>query len=126
MNNNAKIQALADFAVRRGDYRYGSKNYEAYVASLLALSPDEIDVKYTSEAEQDAEREKSKKAALNREYQSQTDWRKNNCKQVTIKFMFKGDADILAALEGKQTNQEIRRLLRLGIAADQASKEDTQ
>ena len=126
MNNNAKIQALADFAVRRGDYRYGSKNYEAYVSSLMALSPDEIDVKYTSEAEQDAEREKAKKAALNREPKSQTNWTKNNCKQVTIKFMFKGDADILAALEGKQTNQEIRRLLRLGIAADQEGKEDTQ
>lgn len=126
MNNNSKIQALADFAVRRGDYRYGSKNYEAYVASLLALSPDEIDMKYAAEAEQDLEREKKKSEALNRDPETQTKWAKENSKLIAVRMMTKGDADILAALEGKQISQEVRRLLRLGIAADQASKEDTQ
>lgn len=128
MNHNTKIQALADLAVKRGDYRAGSKNYEAYIKSLLELSVDEIDRRYEEETRQAAAVEKTaakvKKSDVFHEYDSQAKWRNNNSRQINIRFMTKGDADILAALEGKQASQEIRRLIRLGIEADRKQKEE--
>lgn len=125
MNRNTKILALADFAVARGDYRRGSKNYENYVASLMELSTDEIDRRYAQEYASEIEREKTKNSKPI-ETEKMAEWRRNNSKVVTLRLMHKGDADIIAALEGKQATQEIRRLLRLGIAADQAKEDGTQ
>lgn len=127
MNHTTKIQALADMAVKRGDYRAGSRNYEAYVKSLLELSVEEIDRRYTEEVEQAAAVEKTaakvKKSDVFHEYDSQAQWRSENSKVYHIRLMTKGDADILAALDGKQAAQEIRRLIRLGIDADRKQKE---
>ena len=122
MDKDTKIQALADFAVKRGDYRRGSKNYEEYVATLLEMPQEEIDARYDAESAQEAEREKTKSGALNREPKSQSRWSQENSKLIAVRMMTKGDADILDALEGKNVPQEIRRLLRLGIAADQAKE----
>lgn len=124
MNHKTKIQALADLAVKRGDYRAGSRNYEAYIKSLLELSVEEIDRRYDKEVKQEEERKKTKSSALSREPKSQTEWLKKNSKLIAVRMMEKGDADILAALEGKPTAQEIRRLLRLGIEADRKQKEE--
>ena len=125
MNRHTKIQALADFAVARGDYRRGSKNYEAYVESLLNMSNEEIDNRYSKETAHDSERLQKKKEAKARETTRHKEWRQENSKLIAVRMMTNGDADILEALEGKNIPQEVRRLLRLGIAADQSSKEDT-
>lgn len=124
MNHNTRIQALADLAVKRGDYRAGSRNYEAYIKSLLELSVEEIERRYDAEVKQEEVRKKTKSSALSREPKSQTEWLKKNSKLIAVRMMEKGDADILAALEGKPTAQEIRRLLRLGIEADRKQKEE--
>lgn len=124
MNHKTKIQALADLAVKRGDYRAGSRNYEAYIKSLLELSVEEIERRYDAEVKQEEVRKKTKSSALSREPKSQTEWLKKNSKLIAVRMMEKGDADILAALEGKPTAQEIRRLLRLGIEADRKQKEE--
>lgn len=126
MNRNAKILALADFAVARGDYRRGSKNYENYVASLMEVSNEELDARYMIESMHDAERKRTKDAALERERDRHKEWMRENSKVIAVRFMTNGDADILSALAEKNVPQEIRRLIRLGIAADQANKEDTQ
>lgn len=123
MNHNTRIQALADLAVKRGDYRAGSRNYEAYIKSLMELSVEEIERRYDEEVEQEEVRKKTKSSALSREPKSQTEWLKKNSKLIAVRMMEKGDADILAALEGKPTAQEIRRLLRLGIEADRKQNE---
>lgn len=127
MNHKTKIQALADLAVKRGDYRAGSRNYEAYIKSLLELSVEEIDRRYEEETRQAAAVEKTaakvKKSDVFHEYDSQAKWRSENSKVYHIRLMAKGDADILAALDGKQSAQEIRRLLRLGIEADRKQNE---
>lgn len=123
MNHKTKIQALADLAVKRGDYRAGSRNYEAYIKSLLELSVEEIERRYDAEVKQEEVRKKTKSCALSREPKSQTEWLKKNSKLIAVRMMEKGDADILAALEGKPTAQEIRRLLRLGIEADRKQNE---
>lgn len=126
MNRNTKILAVADFAVARGDYRRGSKNYEAYISSLMELPQEEIDRRYKTEVAREKERKQARQALLHRQPDSQTEWNKHNSWTVSVKLMSKGDADIIAALEGKQVSQEIRRLLRLGIAADQAKEDGTQ
>lgn len=123
MNHNTRIQALADLAVKRGDYRAGSRNYEAYIKSLLEMPPEEIERRYNQEVEQEAAREKTKSSALSREPKSQTEWSKKNSKLIAVRMMEKGDADILAALDGKKISQEVRRLIRLGIEADRQQKE---
>lgn len=127
MNHNTRIQALADLAVKRGDYRVGSRNYEAYIKSLLELSPEEIESRYDEEFKQAEEAEKTtqkaKKSDVFKIYDSQEQWRIENSKVYHIRLMTKGDADILSALEGKQAAQEIRRLIRLGIEADRQKKE---
>ena len=123
MNHNTRIQALADLAVKRGDYRAGSRNYEAYIKSLMELPVEEIERRYDAEIKQEEVRKKTKSSALSREPKSQTEWSKKNSKLIAVRMMEKGDADILAALEGKPTAQEIRRLLRLGIEADRKQNE---
>lgn len=127
MNHNTRIQALADLAVKRGDYRVGSRNYEAYIKTLLELSPEEIESRYDEEFKQAEEAEKTtqkaKKSDVFHEYDSQAKWRSENSRQVNIRLMAKGDADILAAIDGKQAQQELRRLIRLGIEADRKQNE---
>lgn len=127
MNHNTRIQALADLAVKRGDFRSGSKNYEAYIKSLLELPVEEIERRYDAEVKQAEEAEKTtqkaKKSDVFKIYDSQEQWRSVNSKVYHIRLMSKGDADILAALEGKPTAQEIRRLIRLGIEADRKQNE---
>ena len=123
MNHNTRIQALADLAVKRGDYRAGSRNYEAYIKSLMELPVEEIERRYDAEVKQEEVRKKTKSSALSREPKSQTEWSKKNSKLIAVRMMEKGDADILAALEGKPTAQEIRRLIRLGIEADRKQNE---
>ena len=127
MNHNTRIQALADLAVKRGDFRAGSRNYEAYIKSLMELSVEEIERRYDAEVKQAEEAEKTtqkaKKSDVFKIYDSQEQWRSVNSKVYHIRLMSKGDADILAALEGKPTAQEIRRLIRLGIEADRKQNE---
>lgn len=127
MNHNTRIQALADLAVKRGDFRSGSRNYEAYIKSLMELSVEEIERRYDAEVKQAEEAEKTtqkaKKSDVFKIYDSQEQWRSVNSKVYHIRLMSKGDADILAALEGKPTAQEIRRLIRLGIEADRKQNE---
>jgi len=127
MNTNTRIQALADLAVKRGDFRSGSRNYEAYIKSLMKLSVEEIERRYDTEVKQAEEAEKTtqkaKKSDVFKIYDSQEQWRSVNSKVYHIRLMSKGDADILAALEGKPTAQEIRRLIRLGIEADRKQNE---
>ena len=53
-----------------------------------------------------------------KESPKKTEWDKNNSEKITIRFMHKGDADILFALEGKQKATEVKRLIRLGIEAE--------
>ena len=84
---------------------------------------DEIERRYDAEVKQEEARKKTKSSALSREPKSQTEWSKKNSKLIAVRMMEKGDADILAALEGKPTAQEIRRLLRLGIEADRKQNE---
>lgn len=42
-------------------------------------------------------------------------WVEENTTRVTVKFNNRTDADILKALEGKQKQTEIKRLVRLGL-----------
>lgn len=127
MNHNTRIQALADLAVKRGDYRAGSRNYEAYIKSLMELPVEEIERRYDAEIKQAEEAEKTaqkaKKSDVFHEYDSQAKWRSENSRQVNIRLMAKGDADILAAIDGKQAQQELRRLIRLGIEEDRKQNE---
>lgn len=41
----------------------------------------------------------------------------------SIRLQLRTDADILQALEGKQRQTEIKRLVRLGLAAEKQAKE---
>lgn len=127
MNHNTRIQALADLAVKRGDYRAGSRNYEAYIKSLMELPVEEIERRYDAEIKQAEEAEKTaqkaKKSDVFHEYDSQAKWRSENSRQVNIRLMANGDADILAAIDGKQAQQELRRLIRLGIEEDRKQNE---
>ena len=103
MNHTTKIQALADMAVKRGDFRAGSRNYESYIKSLIELSIEEIERRYNAEVKQAEEAEtttkNAKKSDVFHEYDSQAKWRSENSRQVNIRLMAKGDADILAAID---------------------------
>lgn len=46
------------------------------------------------------------------------EWCKNHTTMVTIKLNNNTDADILAALEGKAKQTEIKRLIRLALEAE--------
>lgn len=42
-------------------------------------------------------------------------WMAGNTTQISLKFNNRTDADILAALDGRQKQTEIKRLIRLGL-----------
>lgn len=50
--------------------------------------------------------------------QAKRDWMKANTTVISLKLNNKTDADILAALEDKQKQTEIKRLLRIALAID--------
>jgi hypothetical protein len=50
--------------------------------------------------------------------QAKRDWMKANTTVITLKLNNKTDADILAALEDKQKQTEIKRLLRIALAIE--------
>lgn len=53
------------------------------------------------------------------ETQARKDWTKENTTFVGLKLNNRTDKDILEALEGKQKQTEIKRLIRQGIKHDQ-------
>jgi hypothetical protein len=50
--------------------------------------------------------------------QAKRDWMKANTTVISLKLNNKTDADILAALEDKQKQTEIKRLLRIALAIE--------
>lgn len=50
-------------------------------------------------------------------------WISENTTMVTLKLNHRTDADILAALEGKARQTEIKRLLRAALAAESAEND---
>lgn len=50
--------------------------------------------------------------------QAKRDWMKANTTVITLKLNNKTDADILAALEDRQKQTEIKRLLRVALAIE--------
>jgi hypothetical protein len=50
--------------------------------------------------------------------QAKRDWMKANTTVITLKLNNKTDADILSALENKQKQTEIKRLLRAALAIE--------
>ena len=46
-------------------------------------------------------------------------WERENTERINMKLNRRTDADILQALEGKQKQTEIKRLLRIAIHADE-------
>lgn len=50
-------------------------------------------------------------------------WISENTTMVTLKLNHRTDADILAALEGKARQTEIKRLLRVALAAESAEND---
>jgi hypothetical protein len=50
--------------------------------------------------------------------QAKRDWMKANTTVISLKLNKKTDADILAALEDKQKQTEIKRLLRIALAIE--------
>lgn len=57
--------------------------------------------------------------------QAKREWEKANTTFIGLKLNHNTDADILQALEGKRRQTEIKRLLRVALAAKK-NKEDTQ
>ena len=49
------------------------------------------------------------------ESKAHRDWTKANTTFIGLKLNNKTDADILSALDGKQKQTEIKRLIRLGL-----------
>ena len=49
---------------------------------------------------------------------SKTRWDAENRRKITVTLHLRNDADILAALEGKAMQTEIKRLLRIGLKHD--------
>lgn len=50
--------------------------------------------------------------------QAKRDWVKANTTTFTLKLNHNTDADIIAALDGKQRQTEVKRLLRVALAAE--------
>ena len=50
--------------------------------------------------------------------QAKRDWMKANTTVFSLKLNHNTDADILQALEGKQRQTEVKRLLRIALAAE--------
>lgn len=50
-------------------------------------------------------------------------WTAENTTFIGLKLNNRTDADILAALEGKQKQTEIKRLVRIGLAAECEKKQ---
>lgn len=50
--------------------------------------------------------------------QAKRDWMKANTTFIGLKLNNRRDADILEALEGKQKQSEIKRLLRIALQSD--------
>ena len=53
-----------------------------------------------------------------RKYAAQERYEAEHVERTTLKLNKKTDADILRALEGKAKQTEIKRLIRLGLAAE--------
>lgn len=54
--------------------------------------------------------------------EAKKEWTRNNSTKITVKFMDKGDADILAYLEGKPKATTIKKALRLLIGKEKKNK----
>lgn len=52
------------------------------------------------------------------DHPSKTRWEKENVTQVSLKFNHNTDSDILEALQGKQKQTEIKRLLRIALQSE--------
>lgn len=52
------------------------------------------------------------------DHPSKTRWEKENVTQTTLKLNHNTDADILEALQGKQKQTEIKRLLRIALQSE--------
>ena len=50
--------------------------------------------------------------------QAKRDWTKANTTFIGLKLNNNTDADILSALDGKQKQTEIKRLIRIGLQAE--------
>jgi hypothetical protein len=50
--------------------------------------------------------------------QAKRDWEKANTTFIGLKLNHNTDADILQALEGKQRQTEVKRLLRVALASE--------
>lgn len=50
--------------------------------------------------------------------QAKRDWMKQNTTFIGLKLNNRTDADILEALEGKQKQSEIKRLLRIALQSE--------
>ena len=55
----------------------------------------------------------------NRKYAAQEKYDKSNTHFIGLKLNKKTDLDILNALEGKQKQTEIKRLIRIGLQVEQ-------
>lgn len=54
------------------------------------------------------------------ETQARKEWTKSNTTFVGLKFNNNTDQDILQAIDGKQKQTELKRLIRIGIANSQS------
>lgn len=54
--------------------------------------------------------------------EAKKEWTRNNSTKITVKFMDKGDADILAYLEGKPKAPTIKEALRLLMGKEKKRK----
>lgn len=52
------------------------------------------------------------------DHPSKIRWEKENVTQVSIKLNHNTDSDILEALQGKQKQTEIKRLLRIALQSE--------
>lgn len=52
------------------------------------------------------------------DHPSKARWEKENVTQVTLKLNHNTDSDILEALQGKQKQTEIKRLLRIALQSE--------
>ena len=52
------------------------------------------------------------------------EWQKRNLERIMLTLNIRTDADLIAALEGKAKATEIKRLLRVAIASEEAHNDD--